>query len=264
MVRCPTVVVPPYELLDRLGVASWIFYPRRDHGPPPDGAEDHIVPVPGARLVCRLYVHGDRVPTVLYFHGNGEVVSDHDALAPLFARCGANLFVAEYRGYGASEGMPTFASLFSDAHVVLAYLRGVLERRGLPQRVVVFGRSLGGYPACELAATEPDLNGLILESAAVNLRRLAARAGAGGRTAELEELVRAHESRLRSIRVPVLWIHGEQDELIPLESALEAFNLIGSAEKRFVLIPGAGHNDILWRGLETYLGAVQAFIARWG
>jgi len=264
MVRCRTVVTPRYELVDRLGVANWIFYPRREHTPAPEGAEDHIVPVPGARLVCRLYVHGNDLPTVLYFHGNGEVVSDHDAVAPLFARCGANLFVAEYRGYGASDGTPAFATLFSDAHAVLVYLRAHLERRGFPARVVVFGRSLGGFPACELAAAAPDLRGLILESAAVNLRRLVARAAGPGRDGELDELVRGHEARLRAIRVPTLWIHGERDELIPLESAAEAFERIGSSEKEFVLIPGAGHNDILWRGLERYVGAVSEFIARYG
>src|SRR5690242_1030865 len=101
-----------YALLDRLGVSDWIFYPRRDFGPPPAGAEDVHVPVaPGVAVACRFYPADPTLPSVLLFHGNGEVAADYDGIAPLYHRARLNLFVADYRGYGASTGVPSFAAL---------------------------------------------------------------------------------------------------------------------------------------------------------
>src|SRR5258708_2866958 len=99
---------PNYALLDEAGVTGMMFYPRPDPFPPPPGATDHLIEVgPDAAIGARFYAFDPALPTILYFHGNGEVVSDHDTLAPLYRQAGANLFVAEFRGYGRSTGQPT-------------------------------------------------------------------------------------------------------------------------------------------------------------
>src|SRR5687768_9336185 len=96
---------PDYSLIDRTGLGSMIFYPRGDGSPPPESAEDHQFEVsPGVRLGARLYVSNPAHPTVLYFHGNGEVASDHDDIAGFYRQIAVNLFVVEFRGYGRSAG----------------------------------------------------------------------------------------------------------------------------------------------------------------
>lgn len=253
---------PAYGLIDQLGVAHWLFYPRPDTSAPPPGAVDRFVDVPGARLAVRIYEARLHRPAMLLFHGNGEVIADYDALAPAFAGLGISLSVADYRGYGASSGTPTFAPLFGDAHAVWqAWLRW-LEELGAPGPRFVYGRSLGGYPALELAAAYADaVAGLILESSAANLGRLIRRF-AGEPAGPLADLVRAHDARIAAVRAPVLVIHGERDELIPLEAAADLYHRLPSREKEFVIIPRAGHNDILWVGAEQYFSAIARFVGR--
>lgn len=254
--------LPAYGLVDQLGVAQWLFYPRADTSPPPPGAVDRFAEVPGARIAVRIYEARAGRPAMLLFHGNGEVIADYDALAPAFSQLGISLSVADYRGYGASSGVPSFASLFSDAHAVWLAWLGWLDELGAPGTRFVYGRSLGGYPALELAASYGEaMAGLILESSAANLGRLVRRF-AGEPSGPLADLVRAHDARIAAVRVPVLVIHGELDELIPLEAAAELYHRLPSREKDFVVIPGAGHNDILWVGAEQYFSAVSRFVQR--
>jgi fermentation-respiration switch protein FrsA (DUF1100 family) len=75
--------------------------------------------------------------------------------------------------------------------------------------------------------------------------------------AELRETISA---RIRSIRLPVLIIHGERDSLIPLSEATTLYGEIGSREKRLVIIPGADHNDIMLLGMEQYFSAIKEFV----
>jgi hypothetical protein len=91
---------PDYALLDRGGASARIFFPRPDRTEPPGDARDYLIEVaPGVSLGARLYARDADWPTILYFHGNGEVVGDHDDIAPLYhARAGANLFVVDFRG----------------------------------------------------------------------------------------------------------------------------------------------------------------------
>ena len=256
------MVVTDYSLLDRAGVASTMFYPQRDHSSPPSGAEDHLIEVePGVSVAARLYIADAARPTVLYFHGNGEVAGDHDGIAPLYHDIGLNLFVAEFRGYGKSTGHPTVQALVADAHPVAAYFHETLDRRGFAPERFIMGRSLGAHPALEIAANAPEgFAGLVIESGAGNLRRMLERVGLldtelGG------ELAAAHEAKLRSIRLPTLVIHGEYDELISLSAAELLCDLLEGAEPRMEVIPGAGHNDLLWVGQPQYFGAIASFVS---
>ena len=106
-----------YSILDRPEVLQFIFYPRKDVSKSPPNSTDCSVPVgEGTSIGCRFYVHSHESPSILLFHGNGEVVSDYDGIAPIYHHTGLNLFVADYRGYGASGGTPTFTNMVSDAH----------------------------------------------------------------------------------------------------------------------------------------------------
>ncbi len=172
-------VEPDYALLDRRGLARGLFYPRRDLSRPPPGATDHRIEVEeGVEVACRFYPLDPSRPAVLFFHGNGEIASDYDGIAPAYHGIGANLWVVDYRGYGGSDGIPSFASLFADAHPVLARFHSLLDEEGFTAGRFVMGRSLGSLPAAELAATAHErLAGLIIESGAPDLARLRERAG---------------------------------------------------------------------------------------
>lgn len=252
---------PDYALLDRLGTGRAIFYPRADRSLPPAGATDHRIAVgEGVELSARLY-EGDRSwPSILYFHGNGEVVGDHDEIAAIYHQVGLNLFVVDFRGYGASGGSPTFAALVGDAIPAVDHFHALLDTLGFAPARFVMGRSLGAHPALEIAAHRPErLRGLIIESGAGSLQRLTAMAGGG---TEAATLAAAHDAKLRAITLPALILHGEYDELIPLDRAVELHETIASPDRELLVIPGAGHNDILWVGLQEYFGAIARFTNR--
>ena len=254
---------PDYGLLDRSGAGASMFYPQRDDSPPPAGAEDHLIEVaPDVRVAARFYVGDPTWPALLYFHGNGEIAGDHDGIAPLYHEINVNLFVAEFRGYGKSNGVPSAEALVEDAHPIAARFHAILDAAGGSAARLVMGRSLGAHPALELAANATErLRGVVIESGAGNLRRSLERQGlldteAGGL------LAAAHEAKVRSIRMPALLIHGEWDELVPLANAEALHALLDGTRRELVVIPSAGHNDILWAGRERYFDAIASFVAR--
>ena len=257
----PEEITPDYALLDRAGVASFMFFPRPAEGAPPPGATDHLIEVePGVEVGARFYASDQSRPTLLYFHGNGEIASDHDHIAPLYHEIGLNLFVAEFRGYGSSGGRPSVAGLVADAHPLADFFHAALDERGFSDSRFLMGRSLGAHPALELAANDGTrFRGLILESGAGNIRRMLGRMGlldteAGG------QLAAAHEGKIRSVVLPTLLIHGERDELVPLSTADEMHELLAGTTRSLVVIPGAGHNDILWLGQRQYFEAIHRFV----
>lgn len=250
---------PDYALLDRLGAAGAIFYPRDDQSPCPPGASDHRLPVPGAVLAARFYRADPAYPTVVFFHGNGEVIADYDEMARVYhGRAGTNLVVVDFRAYGQSTGRPTFATLVEDALPVAAQLHSLLDTEAFVGRRYVMGRSLGAHPALEIAANgAAGFSGLIIESGAGMLRRFLGRLSADAATGALAA---AHEEKLRAITLPALLIHGERDELVPPENARELHALLASEEKELLIIPGAGHNDIAWVGMAPYFAAIKRFV----
>lgn len=257
---------PDYSLVDQTPFASSMFVPRPVWRPPPEGATDIAVPVDeGIALVARFYRHHAVAPTILFFHGNGEVAVEYDSLAHLYRQAGVNLIVVDYRGYGASGGHSSFATMLRDAHTVLRAVRAGLAGEGFSGSLFTMGRSLGVQAAAEIAAQYPDqLAGLIVESGAASVARMVASLTQMGQAAAADELARRHEAKLRSIRIPVLMLHGEQDDLIPLDTALGFYELLESHDKRLVIIPAAGHNNILLVGMRQYFTALQEFIQAHG
>ncbi|MGE3076643.1 MAG: alpha/beta hydrolase [Dehalococcoidia bacterium] len=250
---------PDYSALDRAGASRTAFYPRPDHSRPPTPATDHLFEIaPGIHLGARLYTADPAFPTIIYFHGNGEVASDHDDISEFYFASGSNLLVIEFRGYGASNGHPTFENLVADARTSVALAHELLDGFGYGKTRFVMGRSMGAHSALEIAANAPEgLSGLILESGAGNLRRWIDRLDLGEEGAQL---LAAHEAKLRSIQLPCLMIHGQYDELIPLATAREVYNLLESSERKMLVIPNAGHNDIVWVGAQEYFSAIAQFL----
>jgi len=252
-----------YSLLDQPHILGFVFYPREDYTSPPRNAVDYSVPVEkDVAIVCRFYPSNKAAPSLLYFHGNGEVVFDYDEIAILYNRIGINLFVADYRGYGQSGGRPSFASTIADAHVVFEYFRDTLKASGYTGPLFVMGRSLGSLSAVELAVSYPEeLKGLIIESGFASAGKLLMYLGTLVSFPRLEEFEKANLDKIRSITMPMLIIHGEWDELIPFEQAEVFYQNTGSRDKRLLPIPQAGHNDIMLVGMEQYFQAIKEFVS---
>jgi len=198
---------------------------------------------------------------VLYFHGNGEVVSDYDEIAPFYHRKRINLVVADFRGYGASGGSPTFTNLVQDAPTLLEAVKEELSRKGFQPDLWVMGRSMGSISALELADHYPDkMKGLVVESGFASVTRLIKHLGLPSRGINLEPMEQERMNRIRKISVPALIIHGEFDNLVPLQEAKDLFAALGTAQKQLIIIPQADHNNIMFAGLEQYFEAIQKFI----
>jgi pimeloyl-ACP methyl ester carboxylesterase len=247
-----------YARLDVPVVLQRLFHPRPESAAP-TAAEELLIPVaPGAAIGARFYAAGPAQPTLLFFHGNGEIVEDYEDLAPLYTQRGLNFLPADYRGYGRSTGVPTVSAMMADSHVILEFAGDWLSRRGFTGPVAVMGRSLGSAAALELAASHPDrVDGLIIESgfalAGPLLNLLGVDAAALG-FVEAEGF--RNVDKIRQWGKPLLVIHAEYDQIIPFSDGLMLYEACPSREKTLLRVAGAGHNDVLAVGLAAYLEAV--------
>lgn len=254
--------MPDYSFLDHQPFLMFLFYPRKDVTPPPPNGFDLLIPVdPSVSIACRLYLENPGWPSVLFFHGNGEVASDYDGTAPLYHQKKINLIVADYRGYGASGGTPTLTHLTSDAPKILDAVREELQKRNVHPDLYVMGRSLGSIPAIELAYRHPDLfRGMMIESGFTSVVRIIRRFGLPIQGLPLEEIDRDCVRMLRHIRLRTLILHGQKDTLVPLQEAEEIYRYLGTEKKELLIIPRATHNDLLSVGLKKYFEAIDRFV----
>jgi pimeloyl-ACP methyl ester carboxylesterase len=256
--------VPDYSLADHPSTLRFIFYPREDVTPCPENAFDLQVPVGShAAIACRFHVGHQEWPWILFFHGNGEVVSDYDEVASVYHEKKLNLAVADYRGYGASSGVPTLSDLVRDAHALFEATKKALSEKGFRSDLWVMGRSLGSISALELAFHHPgELKGVIIESGFPSVVRIITHLGVPAPGIPLEAIDQACLEMIQKTVVPTLVIHGERDTLVPLKEAEELYRHLGTKEKELVIIPGATHNDIFYVGFQKYFETIQQFVLK--
>ncbi len=218
--------------------------------PASDGMRLHgwVVPAPDART------------TLLWFHGNAGNVSHRvNNIKYLHRLLGANVFIFDYRGYGRSAGHLFNLSepaIYRDAEGALAYLRG---RKDLAStRLVYFGRSLGAAVAIEIASRQPPA-GLILESAFTSIREMARIVAPYLPFPGLLQTKYDNLARIPTIRVPVLILHGDQDEIVPFEMGRRLFEA-ANPPKTFYTVHGARHNDTYIVGGEPYFQVWSSFL----
>jgi alpha-beta hydrolase superfamily lysophospholipase len=253
-----------YSLIDQPLFLQFIFYPRKDFTPClANGFDVSVLAGEGASISCRFFVGHHEWPWILFFHGNGEVASDYDEIAPFYHQKKINLVVADYRGYGASTGVPTLTDLVQDAHLIFKGVREELTRRNLRKDLWVMGRSLGSISVLELAHHyQGEMKGLIIESGFPSVVRIMAHFGIPSQGIGLEKIDQECLERIEKILLPTLIIHGEQDSLVHLENAKEIYQHLGTQDKKLLIIPSATHNDIMLVGFRSYFNALQEFIER--
>ena len=250
-----------YSVLDKPEASGHSFRPLRGWTDTPDGAVDYGITVSDdVTLSSRFFAVGRDNPTVLFFYGGGENVARYDEIAPHYNQIGANFFVADYRGHGASSGTPSFNTMLADAHAVLDWLRETMSALRFTGPLYVMGRSMGRHAAGELAVNAADrINGVIIESGRANLGRYAQ----GLDEDVAQALEDDYQARLYSISLPALVIHGQWDESAPLAEAVDMFNKLETAHKHLEIIPGAGHNDLMYVGFREYFNAIRGFMSRY-
>ena len=242
--------------------ARFIYYPSHEltEDPATVGLPFRDVAFPAADGV-RL--HGWLIPgrtpmTLLYSHGNGGNIAGRVGIARMLVdRLGVGVFMYDYRGYGRSEGTPSEAGLVSDA----LGARAALLREGVaPASIVYFGRSLGAAVTVELALAHPP-RGVVLESPFASVRTMANRVlpGAGLLFRTRWDSV----AKIRNLRAPLLVLHGDADETIPVAQGLAVF-AAAPEPKSFFTIRGGRHYDMdaawleYWAAWRTFLAGLPA------
>lgn len=254
-------------VLDVPEVLAVLFHPRPELGATPalPPSRDLMIPVEAdVSIGARFHLADESAANILFFHGNGEIVADYHHLGALYNRMGINFLAVDYRGYGRSSGQPTVTSMMRDCHGIFDFTRTWLAQNRYQGPLVVMGRSLGSASAIELAAAHRQkVAGLIVESGfayAQPLLRLLGVDPAGLGFDESRSF--GNVEKIKTVELPTLIIHAEQDHIIALPEGRALFDACGSAEKFFLKIPGANHNDIFMRGLDAYLEAVKRLTDR--
>jgi len=258
-----------YSDLDRPEVLKVLFHPVRiERNQPPANCVDHDIPVgDGVTVAARFHLPVEKSgANIIFFHGNGELVSDYDDVGSAFVERGVGFIVVDYRGYGWSRGEPTVTAIISDCHTIFDYAREQLAAEGRGGHLVVMGRSLGSVPALELAAfRQDDLAGTIIESGFANtcpvLSSLGIDVDSQGVT---EESGFGNLVKIRAVTKPVLILHAQKDQIIPISEAADLHGECGASSKELQMIPGADHNNIIQVTGPMYYEVISRFAGRLG
>lgn len=224
-------------------LSMFLFHPSRDEGEEIARVAERVEYVASDGVRIRSWLVRSRTPrrrTVVYFHGNGGLAAGSSHWGQWLADRGSDVLLAEYRGYGASEGSPSAAGIERDAEAAIRYLLDV--EHVPPRELVVHGQSLGGAAAiAALAGPARDAAGGIIESSFTSLHDMASVVIGVPLTYvvfdayHLNNLARAGE-----VRAPILQLHGDADDLIPFAQGRRLSE--GLRPRRFVTIEGGHHN----------------------
>lgn len=207
------------------------------------------------------FVPGESDVTLVWFHGNGGNISHRvDNIALLNSRVKANVFILDYRGYGLSEGKPSERGTYLDAEAAISYL---ISRPDVdPDKVVIYGRSLGSAVAVEMASRHQPY-GLVLEAPFTSVKAMAKLSHPVlSSFLPLGMVVRSRYdslSKIDRVNSPLMVIHGDDDEIVPFEMGRELFDA-GNDPKRFYGVSGGGHNNAYVVGGNEYFDAIKTFV----
>ena len=225
---------------------------------PPGLEEIWLTTEDGVRLNAWFLANHASPKVLLWFHGNATNIGQQLDELETYSRLGTNIFAIDYRGYGKSEGSPTEAGVYRDADAAYRYL--VDQRHFAPANIIVYGHSLGGAVAIDLAA-RCECGGLIVESSFTNTGDMARRMF---HVPFIEHLPRSRFDSLAKIarvRCPVLVIHGTRDPVVPFSMGQKLYDA-APEPKSFLPVEGGEHDSIFTSGGEKYWDRLQAFVNR--
>ena len=217
-------------------------------------------------------IHGWWIPSsvpspekvLLFLHGNtGNMGSNADQLAR-FYQLGFSVLSIDYRGYGRSQGrFPSESRIYEDAEVAWNYL--VADRGFSPENIIIYGYSLGGAIGIELARRQQIQSAsLIVEGSFTSMRDMSNYRYPSLKIFPVNLLLRQQFdslSKLPSLSVPVLFIHGLDDEDVPAYMSQQLFEA-ASEPKQLLTIPGADHGNVASVGGDRYMQTICQFMER--
>ena len=209
----------------------------------------------GTELHGWLLEHPTPRAHILYCYGNGSSAEQlASRLDQLRSSAQASVLVMDYRGYGRSGGTPREDDILADLEQAHAWL---CARAGLAaDELVLMGRSLGGGVVAHLAATF-GARGLILERTFTSLPEIAAQRFPFLPVRLMMRNRYPSAEKLADYAGPLLQSHGSEDRLVPFDNGRRLFDAVGSRDKRFVEMPGLGHND---PDSKAYLAELERFL----
>ena len=241
------------------------FFPTKEITNTPDDLGMHFeevyFPAADGTQLHGWFIPGRGDDTLVWFHGNAGNISHRVYnIMLLYQHVGASIFIFDYRGYGHSEGKPSEKGMYSDGEGVLEYLR---SREDIDdERLILFGRSLGGCIVAELA-TRHRTKGVIIESSFTSVDAMSRyKRPAIAFFLPSRLLVRSRFdslSKMGRIHSPMMIVHGDKDVTVPIHMGKELFDA-ANEPKRFYEIRGATHDDTHIVGGAGYFRALREFI----
>ncbi|MGC1306495.1 MAG: alpha/beta fold hydrolase [Phormidesmis sp.] len=205
----------------------------------------------------------NRIGTLIYFHGADLNIGFNVAQAYWLRQLGFNVLLAEYRGYGLSEGsFPTEASLYADADAALAYLT---QRGIMADEIFIYGHSLGGAIAINLAVDHPDLAGIIVQNSFTSMADMVTQFSYTRpytRCIPVRWILNQRFESLQKIsqlQVPVLLIHATGDPLIPATMGEQLYRAAHSFKELILVHSSVHHNAEAEYKDSRYLIKIQTF-----
>lgn len=269
--RCRALPVVAIVALVASGVITFIWSQQRrliyfpSAGPVPSASSvlpagrDVVVETQdGMRLGGWYFPHtsGGSGPAVLVCNGNAGDPSMRAELAVALHGLGLSVLLFDYRGYGGNPGRPSEQGLAADARAAQEWLSGQSDVD--PARIAYFGESLGAAVAVGLAVQRPPA-ALVLRSPFTSLAEVGA---VHYPWLPLRRLLLDHYpsiERIASVHAPVLVIAGGSDDIVP--ATLSERLVAAAAEpKRYVVVPGVGHNDPELLDGRVMLDAIRRFL----
>lgn len=187
--------------------------------------------------------------TILYIHGNAEDLGDIQPVLEQLRNLGFSVFAYDYRGYGTSQGTPTENHAYEDIDTVYRHLTEKLNIK--PEQIIVFGRSVGGGSAVDLASRQP-VAGLIIESTFTSAFRVVV-------PFPILPFDKFNNlDKIKKVKCPVLVMHGKLDDTIPFEHSEKLFAAV-SSPKLSLWVENANHNDFVTVAGEKYGKTLRDF-----
>jgi uncharacterized protein len=252
------------NIMDQPEITRVLFHPTRTRkNPPPPGAID-IEPAitDDITIGCRLFSPSTEAPTLIFFHGNGEIVSDYDDIGPIYMQQGLNFLVTDYRGYGWSGGSPLTSTFLPDSNVLFQLLHQWLNEHGYTGPLFVMGRSLGSASAIDVAVNHSDeVAGLIIESGFAKTLPLAKVLGLDlEKLGITEDQTFNNSGKIGQFTKPTFILHGQYDQLIPLWQAENLMAESNAKARELQIVPGADHNSLIAVAGMLYFQTIKKFI----
>lgn len=210
----------------------------------------------GTRLNGYFLSAPESPKVLLWFHGNAENIGMGLAHMQELSRLGVNILAVDYRGYGKSEGSPDEPGVYRDADAAYQYL--VEGRRFEAKNVYLYGHSLGGAVAVELASRRP-CGGLIVESSFTSVPAMARHIYRVPLAARLPHSQFDSLAKIRGVKAPVLIIHGTGDRVVPFSMGRRLYEA-AKEPKTFFPVENAGHDDPCVVGGAAYFNTLASFL----